>query len=365
MIEALLSILIVAAIAAALAGVLTLAERTITHYGACAITINNDRVLTVQGGSSLLDCLAQNAIFIPSACGGRGSCAYCKVTVLEGGGAVLPTEAPYLDDAERKAGVRLSCQVKVRNDLKIRIPDHLFTVRAFAATCARIRPLTHDIREFRFALTDPPAIDYVPGQYIQLQSPAYAGNEEVYRAYSMSSDPADTHAVELVIRLVPGGICTTWCFEHLQEGDPVVFNGPYGDFRLSDTDAPIVFIAGGSGMAPIKCLLHQMQNEHIDREAVFYFGANRVDELFYRDAMQAFESALPRFTFVPVIRNPEPADNWTGETGLVTDAVRKNLPDGSRHEAYLCGSPGMIKAANLVLARCGVTEDRIFYDAFG
>jgi Na+-transporting NADH:ubiquinone oxidoreductase subunit F len=365
MIEALAAVLIVAAIAAALAGVLTFAERKIMHYGACTITVNDDRVLTVQGGASLLESLVQNAIFIPSACGGRGSCAYCKVTVLEGGGAMLPTEDPYLDDAEREAGVRLSCQVKVRNDLKIRIPEHLFNVRSFQARCERIRPLTHDIREFRFALTDPPVIAYTPGQYIQLQSPAYDGNEDVYRAYSMSSDPADAHAIELVVRLVPGGICTTWCFEHLKEGDPVAFNGPYGDFRLSGTEAPIVFIAGGSGMAPIKCLLHQMQNEHIDREAVFYFGANRVDELFYLDEMKAFEAALPRFTFVPVIRNPEPADRWTGETGLVTDAVRKHLADGARHEAYLCGSPGMIKASNLVLAQCGVTEDRIFYDAFG
>ena len=365
MVEALAAVLIVSAIAAGLAAVLVVAGRTISNYGECAIAINDDRVLNVQGGDSLLGSLIQNKLFIPSACGGRGTCGTCKVKVLEGGGALLPTEEPYLEAKERETGVRLSCQIKVRNDLRIEIPEHLFSVKEFAARCERIRELTADIREFRFALAESATIKYTPGQYVQLRSPVYDGNDEVYRAYSISSDPADTKAIDLVVRLVPGGICTTWCFGHLKENDTVLFNGPYGEFRLSDTQAPIIFIAGGSGMAPIKCILHQMKNMSIDREAVYYFGANRVDELFYLDEMRAFEAAVPNYRFVPVVRNPDPADNWTGETGLVTDAVLRHVKDASKHEAYLCGSPGMIKASILVLKQQGMPEENIYYDSFG
>ncbi|MBN1556818.1 MAG: 2Fe-2S iron-sulfur cluster binding domain-containing protein [Lentisphaerae bacterium] len=358
-------ILAVSGIAGGLAALLVLAERIIRNYGECEILINGERTLTAQGGQSLLETLSQQKIFIPSACGGRGTCAYCKLKVLDGGGPLLPTEEPYLDAAERAAGVRLSCQVKVRGPLRIEIPEHLFRVREFAATCASIRDLTHDIKEFRFALRDPARIEYTPGQYLQLFTPSYDGNEEVYRAYSMSSDPADREHVELVIRLVPGGICTTWCFEHLQEGDHVTFNGPYGDFRLSKTEAPMIFVAGGSGMAPIKCILHQMQNEGIAREATYFFGANRADELFYLDEMAAFEKALPGFRFVPVVAHPEAGGAWQGETGLVTDAARRNLPDLAGHEGYLCGSPGLIQAAVRVLTDLGMPEDKIYYDTFG
>jgi Na+-transporting NADH:ubiquinone oxidoreductase subunit F len=365
MVEAFLAVLVVSAIAAALAAALVAAGRTLANYGECAITINDDRVLRVQGGASLLETLSRNKTFVPSACGGRGTCGYCKVTVLAGGGAMLPTEEPYLDAGERDAGVRLSCQVKVRNDLRIRIPERLFRVQEFTARCERIRQLTHDIREFRFSLMEPAAIAYTPGQYVQLKSPAYGSNEEVYRAYSISSDPADAKAVELVIRLVPGGICTTWCFEHLKEGDTVAFNGPYGEFHISDTQAPMIFIAGGSGMAPIKCMLHHMRNTPIRRDAVYFFGANRVNELFYLDEMRTSEQTLTNFRFVPVVRAPEPADNWTGETGLVTDAVRREIRNASGYEAYLCGGPGMIKASILVLTQLGMPQENIFYDSFG
>lgn len=364
MLETIVAILIVSAIAAALAAVLVVADRFVSNYGECRIVINDDQTLTVQGGNSLLETLSQNKIFIPSACGGRGTCAYCKLTVLEGGGPLLPTEEPYLDNNERKESVRLSCQVKVREDLRIQIPEELFRIKEFQCECERITDLTHDIKEFGFQLKDPDSISFTPGQYVQLFSPSYEGNEEVYRAYSVSSDPAAKGVVELVVRLVPGGICTTWCFEHLHEGDPVKINGPYGDFYLRDTDAPMIMIAGGSGMAPIKCILHSMQNSGNAREAVYFFGANRTDELFYVDLMRRFEKELPNFKFVPVVAKPEEGSNWDGETGLVTGAVLKSIKDASRHEAYLCGSPGMIKASIVVLTKLGMSEEKIYYDAF-
>lgn len=366
MLELILFVTVVSAIPAALAGILTLASRYISDYGECEIVINDkeDEKLVVRGGNTLLESLAQNKIFIPSACGGRGTCAYCKVKVLEGGGPVAPTEEPYLEPDEIEEGVRLSCQVKVRENMRIGIPDELFSIQEYDCVCERIRDLTHDIKEFRLKLQDPPEIEYVPGQYIQLLAPAYDGNEEVYRAYSISSDPAEKDAIELVIRLVPGGICTTYCFEHLKEGMPVKINGPYGEFYLRESDAPALFIAGGSGMAPIKNILHQMKNENINRKVSYYFGANKVKELFYTDLMRQFEEELENFTFVPVVAKPEEDEQWEGETGLVTEALDRNLEDASDCEAYLCGSPGMIDASIKALRDKGVPDEKIFFDKF-
>jgi Na+-transporting NADH:ubiquinone oxidoreductase subunit F len=364
MTEILFAIFAVSAISAILAAVLVVSQRFLTDYGECEIKINDSDSIKVQGGSSLLESLTSNSIFIPSACGGRGTCAYCKLKVLEGGGPIVPTEEPYLDDEEKKSGVRLSCQVKVRNDLSIQIPEELFAIREYDCVCERIADLTHDIREFGIRLRNPEQIDYVPGQYIQLFCPSYDGNEEVYRAYSIASDPGDKSMVDLVVRLVPGGICTTWCFEHLKEGDYIKMNGPYGEFRLSETDAPMIFVAGGSGMAPIKCILHQMKNNGINRKTTFFFGANTVEELFYVDLMKDFEGSLNDFRFVPVVAKPGDNEQWDGETGLVTEALQRNFTDASDHEGYLCGSPGMIDAAVKVLKELGMSEEKIYYDKF-
>lgn len=365
MVELLIPTLIISAIAALLAVLLVVAQRMLANYGECRIDINEGtRELTVEGGESLLQSLSENKIFVPSACGGRGSCAYCKVAVVEGGGPVLPTEEPYLDKQERGAKVRLSCQVKVRNDVQIRIPDALFAVREFRGTCTHVRDLTHDIKAFRIELNEPATMTYVPGQYVQLFAPAYDGNEEVYRAYSIASDPRDDKVVELVIRLVPNGICTTWCFHHLKEGTPIMFNGPYGEFRLSDTQAPMVFVAGGSGMAPIRSMLYQMERDGIQREATYYFGVNATEELFYEDEMARFEKVLAGYRFVPVVAGPDSAEHWKGETGLVTEAIARAGKDLTKHEAYLCGSPGMIDASIKVLTELGVLRERIFFDTF-
>lgn len=364
MISFALTVAVLGGIAAALAALLVFAERYISDYGECTIDINDGaRLITTRGGKPLLSALVEQKLFIPSACGGRGTCGYCKVKILEGGGPLLPTEEPFLSKEERAAGVRLSCQCKLRNSVKIAIPEHLLSVREFTCVVEYIKPLTHDIREFRFKLIDPPEISYIPGQYVQLYTPKYAKNsEEVYRAYSISSDPRDRSAIELVIRLVPGGICTTYCFEHLKPGDTVRLNGPYGEFRLTNTNAPMIMIAGGSGMAPIKCLLHQMKNEGINRQAHYFFGANYVHELFYLDLLHEFERTLPSFKFTPVVARPE--TEWNGETGWVTQAVDRLCGDLSAHEAYLCGSPGMIDSAIKVLTAHGMPERNIFYDKF-
>ena len=363
--DILVAVAVVSSIGTVLAALLSICEHFLANYGPCRININDERDITVEGGPNLLSTLTSEKIFIPSACGGRGTCGLCKLKVLQGAGPLLPTEEPYLSDEEKQSDVRLACQVKVRNDLKIEIPPELFAIREYTSKCASITDLTHDIKQFRFELVEPDQIDFIPGQYVQLLAPVYKkGGEEVYRAYSISSDPADRNSIELIIRLVPGGICTTYCFEYLKVGDEVKFNGPYGDFRLSDSDAPIVFIAGGSGMAPIKCILHNMKNTASTRKATYYFGANKLEELFLLEKMKAFESDLTDFTFVPVVAATEENENWDGQQGLVTQAVRQNLKNAAECEAYLCGSPGMIDAAIEVLNELGTKEEAIFYDKF-
>ena len=363
--DVLIAVAVVSSIGTVLAALLAICEHFLADYGPCKININDERDLEVRGGKPLLSMLTAEKIFIPSACGGRGTCGLCKLKVLEGAGPLLPTEEPFLEAGEIESNVRLSCQVKVRNDLRIEIPPELFAVREYVCKCAEIIDLTHDIKQFRFELVEPDRIDFIPGQYIQLFTPVYKkGGEEVYRAYSVSSDPARTDCIETIIRLVPGGICTTYCFEYLKVGDEVRLNGPYGDFRLSDTDAPMILIAGCSGMAPIKCILHHMRNTENARKATYYFGANKVSELFLLDEMKQFESDLADFTFVPVVASPEEGENWSGETGLVTEAVRRGVANAAECEAYLCGSPGMIDAAIEVLTELGMPEQAIFYDKF-
>ncbi len=344
---------------------LLLAERRILRYGPCAIEINDGKkTLEVDGGGTLLAALAENDIFIPSACGGRGTCAYCKVRVLEGGGTIGPVEAPYLSPAETKENVRLSCQVKVRGNMRIAIPESLFSIRRFRGHVEHKRPLTRDIVEVRIALDDPAEMPFVAGQYIQLESQPYRGRESVMRAYSVSSPPSDTRAVETVIRLVPDGICTTWVFEILREGDSVQFSGPYGEFRLSDSDRPCLFIAGGSGMAPIWSMLRDMKEKRSRRSAVYFFGALTQADLFYTEPLRQLEKELPDFRYVPALSREPPESDWSGERGMITDVLARRIPDMAEYEAYLCGSPGMIDAAIKVLQSGGIPPDRIFYDKF-
>ncbi len=368
--NALISILVVSAVAAFLAALLVVAERFIANYGEVEIDINaGEKAFTAKGGNSLLETLKAQKIFIPSACGGRGTCAYCKVTVKEGAGPLLPTEEPYLDKEARAKGIRLSCQVKVRANLKIEIPSELFSIKEYEGVCERIIEYTYDTREFRIKLVDPPEIAFKAGQYVQFLAPSYKGSpEEVYRAYSISSDPVEKGFLELIVRRVQGGICTTYMFDYLKQSDKVRINGPYGEFFLRDTGSPIVFIAGGSGIAPIKSIIHNMVRnpEQKARKSVFFFGVRTLKDLYLVDQMSAFEKELPDYRFVPVVSEPESPD-WKGERGRVTDVVKKYLeaqPDVKDYEGYLCGSPGMIDSAIAVLTAAGIPLEKIYYDKF-
>jgi len=355
------------AICGILAVLLVIADRYLNDYGICKLIINKGaREEEVEGGGTLLGALNSTGIFIPSACGGQGSCGLCKLKVHDGAPPVLPTEETHLSKEEKEDHVRLCCQLKVHEDMDLEIPEELFNIREYEGTVESLTDLNHDIKLLRIALPDDNEVDFIPGQYMQIETPAYKKTPEpVYRAYSIASDPLDKTHIDLLIRYVPDGICTTYVFEHMKEGDPVKLNGPYGDFRLTDTDNDMIFIAGGSGMAPFLSILAHMKNENIQRNVTYFFGARAKRDLISLDEMKAFENDLPNFKFVPCLSEPMPDDDWEGELGLVTDVAKKLCPEMAEMEGYLCGSPGMCDASLAALTANGMPEEKIYFDKFG
>lgn len=364
--------LVVAGAAAALALVIALVDRVVNDYGEVTIDVNHGkRLYKVRGGSPLLGTLASQGVFVPSACGGRGSCGACKVRVLSDVGPVLPTETPYLSPQELANGVRLSCQVKLKKDIAVELPDELFSVKKFKATVERLDDVTYDIKDAVFRLDEPREISFTSGQYVQLVVPPYGTiKESVQRAYSMASRPGDSGRVELLIRLVPGGIATTYVHTALKVGDRVELVGPFGDFRVRDTSAAMVCVAGGSGMAPFKSMFYDMRERDAfpDKDIWYFFGARSSRDMFYLDELRRLEAEWPRFHFVPALSEPSPEEGWNGETGLITDVleryVKDRIPWDKGLEGYLCGSPGMINACIAVMTRNGIAEGDIFYDKF-
>jgi len=360
-------IAIMGGIAVFLALIMVIAQRWLSNYGEVTININGKRDLTVTGGNSLLASLGDKQIFIPSACGGRGSCGACKCKVLEGGGPLLPTEKPLLTKEEMANDTRLACQVKVKSEIKIEIPESIFNIRRYHSEIEEIIDYTYDIKGITFKLQGGETIDFKAGQYVQLETQPYAKiKQRVMRAYSISSKPEIKDRIQLIIRLVPEGICTTWVHKHLKKGDKVDFTGPYGDFYLRDTQADILFVAGGSGKAPIKSMLEHLKEVGTNRKMTYFFGARTTKDLYLTEEMQAFEQHFDDFSYIPVLSNPEAEDNWDGRTGFVMPYFKEAIRDPKNTEAYLCGSPGMIAGVTKSLVQeYGLDEDKIYYDSFG
>ena len=360
------SALFLGIINALLAAVLVLAEKRLVKYGESRITINQEKEISVQGGRSLLSTLNRQKIFLPSACGGRGTCSYCKC-VVQGGGAILPTEEAVLTDEEISRQYRLACQLKVKSDLTVTIPETLLAIKEYRAEVSEIVDLTYDIKRIRLRLVEPSSISFVPGQYVQLMNQPYPGVKDVVsRAYSIASIAAEKRSVDLLIRLVPDGICTTWIHEYLKAGDTVMFTGPMGDFRYHENTGEVILVAGGSGMAPMIPLLEEMANSEVRRRVTYFFGADNSKDLFYTDIVRAFEKRLHRFQYVPALSSPEPDLQWEGETGLITVPLEQHLKtiDVQGAQAYLCGSPGMIKACIHLFNQYGIQNSDIYFDPF-
>lgn len=363
-----LAVTSVTGISVFLAFLLVIAERYIANYGECAIDINNgDKVLKLQGGRTLLTSLSSQKIFLPSACGGRGTCAYCKCQVVDGAGPLLPTEEPLLEQNEIEDNTRIACQVKVKRDMKILIPEELFNIKEFQTKVTLLKDLTYDIKLLRLQLIDPPEIPFKAGQYAQLQTKPYADvKESVSRAYSMASPPSAKDHIDLMVRLVPEGICTTWVHQYLQEGEQVKVIAPVGDFYVREGEGEMIMVAGGSGMAPLASILEDLAEKKSERKITYFFGAVKKQDLFYLDEMHALEEKLPNFRFVPALSKPEPEDEWEGETGLITIPLENYIQDRDNTgvQAYMCGSPGMINACVGVLTKHGIEKKSIFFDPF-
>ena len=367
MAEILLSLVALSCLGAGLAFLLEVADSYLGFYGECHIDINaGEKELTVQGGGTLLSTLMEQGIFIPSACGGRGSCGYCKVKVHEGGGPLLPTETPWLVPEEVEGDIRISCQVKVREDMDIEIPPELFLIKEFRSRVEGLRDLTHEMKELRLRLIEPDAIPFKAGQYIQFQVPEYEQcPESVYRAYSIASAAHELTNITLVVTKVPEGLATTFIHEVLREGDEISINGPYGEFYLSDSEREIFFVATGSGLAPIISMLYQMAEEENPRRATLVFGARHKKDLFYVKEIEALEQRIPHLEVIFTLSRPQEEDRWDGEQGRVTNVLEKIMKNGESKEAYLCGNPAMVESCQELLVKKGIPQELIFFDKFG
>ncbi|EMS77382.1 NADH:ubiquinone reductase (Na(+)-transporting) subunit F [Desulfotignum phosphitoxidans] len=400
----LVSLLIFSSVIIILVFVLLFVEAKVTTQGSHTITINDskDDALTVSGNPTLLSALSQNDIFLPSACGGSGSCAMCKCKVTDGGGAILPTELAHLSRKEKLEGVRLSCQLKVKQDMAIQVPESIFGIKKVNAVVVSNDNVSTFIKELVLEPEEP--IEFEAGAYIQLDVPEYEltfkdfqidskyvsewkkynlfdlaakGIKPGFRAYSMANPPHEKDIIKLNVRIatpppgtesIPPGFGSSFIFG-LNPGDKVQISGPYGDFMAKDTDKEMCFIGGGAGMAPLRShILHQLEGIDSGRKITFWYGARSVKEMFYHEEFLDLEKRFDNFTYHVALSSPEKEDNWTGPTGFVhvhlIDSYLKDHEDPTEIEYYLCGPPPMIDAVIESLYDLGVEDDMIFFDKF-
>jgi Na+-transporting NADH:ubiquinone oxidoreductase subunit F len=364
--EILLGLLAISGLAAFLALLLEVADSYLADYGERHILVNDEKDLIVKGGRPLLFSMSEKGIFLPSACGGKGTCGYCKIRVMEGGGPLLPTETPFLNQEEQAEQVRISCQLKVKEDLKVEIPEELFLVKVFRVRVERIRALTPDIKEVRLTILEPAeGITFKAGQYVQLEIPAYARTQgPEFRAYSIASPTDSRHFVELIITRVEAGVVSTYVHDFLKEGDELTLRGPFGEFYLQDSDREIVMIATGSGLAPFRAMLAQLRESGSGRKVTLFFGDRRPFDLLYYEELLELERVMDNFTYIPTLSRITAEDHWPGDKGRVTDLIQKNIPDNAPIDVYICGAPVMVQSCFDLLTAKGIQAEHIWYDKF-
>ena len=354
------ALIVLGGLSAAITLLLLIDNRIFCNYGTCVIQINEEEPISIEGGCSLLDALYENKIFIPSACGGQGTCGFCKCDVLEGGGPLLPTEEPYLTRKEKKKGTRLACQVKVKEDLTLRVREDFLNVQEFRAEVIQKEMKTSDTVEIHFKLLEPTEIKSKPGQYVQINVPDQ--KERVCRAYSICSKPSDKDKVELLVRLIPDGIGSGYV-HNLNVGDEVTLTGPYGDYEL-DLDAELICVGGGVGMAPMRSILRHLAEVNPQQKCWLFFGARTTDDSMYYEEFMELAKSMPNFKVIYAMSEPENCPDWTGETGFIHLSVDKHIGTEGNRQAFLCGPPLMIEAVMKTLKDKGLPEDNVFYDEF-
>ncbi len=390
--------------------ILLFARRKLTPQGEVKVTINDEKELVVHPGTSLLTTLANNNIFLPSACGGQGTCGMCRVQILEGGGSILPTETGFFTRKEQQQHWRLACQVKVKEDLSIKVPETVLGVKKMECEVVSNRNVATFIKEFVLRLPEGEHLNFRSGGYIQIDVPKIEvefknieveedyrdewnkyhmwdlkmkNAEETFRAYSMANYPAEGDIVMLNVRIatppwdrargafmkVNPGICSSYIFSR-KPGDKVTVSGPYGEFFIKDTEREMVYIGGGAGMAPLRShIYHLFRSEKTKRKVSFWYGARSRREIFYEQHFRDIEKDFPNFSFTIALSEPKPEDNWTGDVGFIHQVIYDNYL--SKHEEpedveyYLCGPPMMIDAVLKMLYNLGVPDEMIAFDDFG
>ena len=392
-----------------LVAIIIAARSQLVSSGDVTIEINGDssNPIVVPSGNKLLQTLAENKIFLSSACGGGGTCSQCKCQIAEGGGSILPTEESHFNSKEKKDGWRLSCQVAVKNDLKITIPEEVFGVKEWECEVISNDNVATFIKELVLKLPEGEEVNFKAGGYVQLEAPAYSDldyksfdvadeyredwdkfkmwdlkaqnkNPDEFRAYSMANHPAEGNIVMLNVRIAhpppdkwdaPPGIASSYIF-NLKAGDKVTISGPYGDFFIKDTEREMVYIGGGAGMAPLRShLFHLFHTLKTGRKVSYWYGARSLREMFYDEHFKKIEQKFKNFSYNVALSDPMPEDKWDGYKGFIHQIVHDNYlskhEDPTEIEYYMCGPPMMNSAVSKMLDDLGVDEDMIDFDDFG
>lgn len=395
-----------------LVGILIVAKEKLTPSGDVRLVINGDdeHPMVVEPGGTLLSALANRSVYLPSACGGGGTCALCRCQVLEGGGDVLPTETNHLNRKEVAQHWRLACQVKVKEDMKLRVPEEIFGIKKWECTVVSNRNVATFIKELVLKLPEGETLEFESGGYIQIDVPPcevafgdfeveerfrpdwdkfklwdlrMRNREPLFRAYSMANHPAEGNLVMLNIRIatppfdrqkggwmdVNPGVCSSYVFS-LQPGDRVTISGPYGEFFIKDTNKEMVYIGGGAGMAPLRShIFHLFHTLGTGRKVSYWYGGRSSRELFYTEDFREIEKRFPNFEYHIALSEPLEEDQWTGPTGFIHqvlyDGYLKDHKEPEEVEYYLCGPPMMLKACLNMLDEMGVPPANIAFDDFG
>ncbi len=404
--EVLLGVAMFTGVVLILVAVILLAKSKLVASGPVNIVINDQKTITVPAGGKLLGCLADQGIFVSSACGGGGTCAQCTVKVFEGGGDILPTERAHINRREAREGTRLSCQVAVKQNMKVEVPDEALETKKWRCKVRSNRNVATFIKELVLELPEGEAVGFKPGGYIQIEVPPYEAayrdfdiqseyhpdwdkydvwryvskvDEPVVRAYSMANYPGEEGIIMLNVRIAsppprapqgtPPGKVSSYIF-NLKPGDEVTISGPYGEFFIRDTAAEMVYIGGGAGMAPLRSHIFELfKREQTPRKVSYWYGGRSKRELFYVDEFEAIAAEFPNFSFNVALSEPLPEDNWNGYTGFIHQVLHdhylKEHPAPEDIEYYLCGPPMMNQAIFDMLDELGVEPDNISYDDFG
>lgn len=404
-IEITLGVVMFTSIVLALVALILFARSRLVSSGSVTIEVNGEKTITVPAGGKLLQTLAANDLFLSSACGGGGSCAQCKCVISEGGGSMLPTEEAHFTKRDAKEGLRLSCQVAVKQDMKIEVPEDVFGVKKWECTVESNPNVATFIKELTLRLPEGENVEFRAGGYVQLEAPShhvayknfsieeeYRGDwerfgffdiestveEPIIRAYSMANYPEEKGIVKFNIRVatpppgskgIPAGQMSSWVFG-LKPGDKVTVYGPFGEFFAKDTDAEMVFVGGGAGMAPMRShIFDQLKRLDSSRKISFWYGARSLREVFYSEEYDALAEQFDNFEWHLALSDPQPEDNWDGLTGFIHQVLLENYlkehPAPEDCEFYMCGPPMMNSAVVSMLEELGVENDNILLDDFG